>query len=116
MVETKNAPKAALLDVRLLWAAMFNLLVILPAFGQAKFFCTTNNGTITIRGYQGFADIRSYKPRSDLVTIPDTINGLPVVGIADFGFYNHSDLLSVTIPSSITSIGNSAFQSCASLT
>jgi len=115
-VETKNAPKAALLDVRLLWAAMFHLVVILPAFGQVKFFCATNNGTITIKGYQGFTDIRSYKPLSVVLTIPDTINGLPVVSVGDRAFADHSDLISIAIPKSITQIGSCAFQSCATLT
>ncbi|MCX6874648.1 MAG: leucine-rich repeat protein, partial [Verrucomicrobia bacterium] len=71
------------------------------------FTYTTSNGKITITGYTGSADV---------VTIPATINGLPVTGIRDFAFYNRSDLTSVMIPGSVTSIGDFAFYSCSSLT
>ena len=105
------------------------LLLALPAVVQAQFLYTTNNGTITITGYNG--------PGGD-VTIPSTINGLPVTSIGGFvfwqsslsgitipdsvtsiwgwAFYSCNNLTRVTIPSSITYIGTSAFSSCASLT
>ena len=46
----------------------------LPAAVQAQFTYTTNNGTITITGYTG---------SGGAVTIPGTINGLPVTSIGD---------------------------------
>ena len=116
---TKKKCKAAPPGFRLACAArsmLLQLLLALPAGAQAEFFYTTNNGRITITGYSGFTDIRKYKPRSEVVAIPDTINGLPVVSIGDRAFYDHYDLISVTIPNSMTSIGSCAFQSCASLT
>ena len=45
------------------------------------------------------------------VTIPDS-----VTTIGDYAFYNCSSLTSVTIPDSVTAIGNSAFGECSSLT
>ena len=51
------------------------LLLALPAAVQAQFTYTTNNGTITITGYYGSG--------GDL-TIPDTINGLPVTDIGKY--------------------------------
>jgi hypothetical protein len=112
-------------------------LPLIAAFGlmmtpvlQAQFTYQTNVGTIYISRYGG--------PGGD-VTIPDTINGLPIVGldlgafynctnltavtiadsityIGDFVFYGCSNLTSVTIPNKVNTIGNNAFDSCVRLT
>ena len=82
------------------------LLLMLPDAVQAQFTYTTNNGTITVTGYTG--------PGGD-VTIPDRINGLPVTTIGGYAFYE-AYLNSVTIPNSVTTIGDNAFYSCTSLT
>jgi len=83
------------------------LLLTLPAAVQAQFTYTTNNGAITITGYTG---------PGGAVTIPSTINGLPVTGIGDSAFEGCTSLISVTVPRSVTSIGNYAFYDCYSLT
>jgi hypothetical protein len=83
------------------------LLLTLPAVVQAQFNYTTYNGTITITGYYG---------PGGAVTIPYTINGLPVTSIGDSAFVSCTSLTSVTIPASVTSIGFGAFNSCTSLT
>ena len=83
------------------------LLLTLPTVVQAQFnFTTNNNGTITITGYIG---------SGGAVTIPDTINGLPVTSIGDYAFFGNS-LTSITIPNGIISIGVSAFDNCFNLT
>ena len=79
------------------------LLLALPAALQAQFTFTTNNGAITITRYTG--------PGGD-VTIPDTTNGYPVASIGTNAFEHCYSLASVTIPNSITSIGNYAFLYC----
>jgi hypothetical protein len=81
------------------------LLLALPATLHAQFNYTITNGTVTITGYTG--------PGGD-VTIPDTINGLPVTCIGDAAFYNGGrplpyTLTSITIPDSVISIGGFAF-------
>jgi len=83
------------------------LLLTLPAVVQAQFTYTTNNGTITITGYNCSGGV---------VTIPSTITGLPVTSIGDGAFYNCKSLTIVTIPTSVTNIGYGAFQQCTSLT
>jgi hypothetical protein len=89
------------------------LVLVLPSAAQAQygytngFFYMTNGGVITIEGYGG--------PGGD-VTIPDTINGLPVTGIEDRLFWKSTSLTSVTIGSNVTSIAYEAFYNCINLT
>jgi hypothetical protein len=82
------------------------LLLTLPATAQSQFTFTTNNGTITITGYTG---------SGGAVAIPGATNGLPVTSIGDAAFLG-SDLTSVTIPNSVTTIGDSAFENSYFLT
>ncbi len=78
------------------------LLLALPTAAQAQFTYTTNNGTITIASYTG---------SGGAVTIPSSIHGLPVTGIAAYAI---SDLfktaITMTIPGSVTTIGDYAFE------
>ena len=70
------------------------------------YLCTTTNGAITIIGYTG---------SGGAVTIPGTINNLPVTAISSGAFQNCASLTSVTIPASVTNIADTAFQNCSSL-
>ena len=79
------------------------LLLALPAAVQAQLNYVTNNGTIIITGYTG---------RGGALTLPSTINGLPVTSIGVNAFYDCTSLTSVAIGSNITSIGSSAFEMC----
>jgi len=79
----------------------------LPAAVHAQFTYTTNaDHTLTITGYTGSGGV---------VSIPSTINGLPVSSIGCRAFFYCFSLSSVTIPDSVTSIGKRAFSSCTSL-
>ncbi len=49
------------------------------------------------------------------IEIPSTYEGLPVVGISATAFSGCANLVSVSIPESVTNIGNSAFYGCTSL-
>lgn len=50
------------------------------------------------------------------VTIPSTLGGYPVTGIGYRAFYNCKSITSLTIPDSVTSLGNDAFQYCTGMT
>ena len=51
------------------------------------------------------------RSRTDVI-IPSTYNGLPVTSIGDNAFYERRSLTSIVIPSSVTSIGEHAFDGC----
>ncbi len=88
------------------WLLFGWLLLATPAAVHAQFTFITNNDTITITGYTG--------PGGD-VTIPSTINGLPVTSIGEDAFFD-CGLTSITIPESATNIGYGALSWCRSLT
>jgi len=50
------------------------------------------------------------------IVIPAEHNGLPVIAISNYGFQVYSNLISITIPDSVTSIGHGAFRNCFNLT
>jgi len=86
------------------------LLSTCPAMAQeVTFICTTNQGTININDYLG---------TNNVLTIPSTFHGLPVVSIeyTDWNYYTfstfrHNDLIEVNIPDTVTNIGYCSFVS-----
>jgi len=100
----RPSPSLTTAAVKLLSLLLFMLATMAVA---QQFTFTTNNGAITITGYTG--------PGGEL-TIPDTINGLPVTAIGDHAFYADTSLTSVTIADSVTSIADYAFGACTNLT
>ncbi|KAB2641276.1 MAG: leucine-rich repeat protein, partial [Verrucomicrobia bacterium] len=70
--------------------------------------------TYTIAG--GAVALVNYTGTDSTVSIPPTINGLPVTSIADYAFASCYSLTSVTIPAGITSIGVAPFADCPGLT
>jgi hypothetical protein len=83
-------------------------LLGLPAVTSAQFTFSTNaDNTITITGYTG--------SESD-VTIPDTINGLPVTSIGNAAFIYYYSMTNVLIADSVTNIDVGAFSECFGLT
>jgi hypothetical protein len=90
-----------------------SFLVMFSAAARAQlmgiqYITTTSNGQITITGF--------FAVGSGPLTIPSTINGLPVVSIGELAFEGCTNVTSVTIPNSVTSIGDSAFEGCTNVT
>jgi len=85
--------------------ALWALLLLAAPASQAQFTYLTNNGAITITSYTG---------GGGPVVIPATITDLPVTDIGTNAF-DGSDVTSVTIPDSVTNIGDFAFGGCGGL-
>ncbi|HEU0008311.1 MAG TPA: leucine-rich repeat domain-containing protein [Verrucomicrobiae bacterium] len=64
----------------------------------------------------GTITITYYTGPGGAVVIPDTIDGLPVTSIGNSAFSHCTSLTSVTIPDSVTNIGHLAFYNCTNLT
>ncbi|MBO5501966.1 MAG: leucine-rich repeat protein, partial [Clostridia bacterium] len=81
----------------------------MPApFAAGDYLCQQlPDGTLAITGYQG---------SESQLTIPDTLDGLPVTQIAASAFENNQTIQSVTLPEGLTQLSFAAFQNCASLT
>ncbi|MBQ8357041.1 MAG: leucine-rich repeat protein [Clostridia bacterium] len=75
--------------------------------GGALIFTSAGNG-------YAVSGIGTYTASS--LVIPDTYNGLPVTSIAANAFDGCKTITDITIPSSITSIGNRAFRDCTAVT
>jgi hypothetical protein len=83
-------------------------LTVLPAVADAQFsYYVTNDNSITITEYTG---------TNATVTVPGTINGLPVTSIASYAFPENNNLTNVTIGAGVKNIGDCAFCDCTSLT
>lgn len=104
-IPKSSLPKTNAVKCSPLWLLLL-LLLTLPATLQAQFNYTTNNGTVTIWGYTG--------PGGD-VTIPATLDGLPVTAIEYRAFAYNPSLTNVTLPNSLAFIGTDAFYECTNL-
>jgi formylglycine-generating enzyme required for sulfatase activity len=61
------------------------------------------------------ATITGYVGNASVVTIPDTIQGQPVVGIGSDAFNRRAGIEAITLPTTVANIGNMAFYKCVDL-
>ena len=60
-------------------------------------------------------EVTGYDGTATEINIPSTYSGKPVTSIGDSAFEGCSSLTSITIPNSVTSIGRDAFENCSDL-
>jgi hypothetical protein len=89
------------------WVYIYLAVFYMQFVAVADFLYTTNNGSITITGYDG-----SGGP----VAIPGVIDGFPVRQIAANAFAGSGTITTIQIPPSVAAIGDGAFASCPTLT
>src|SRR5213075_1632900 len=82
----------------MLWLTMF-----LCGEASAQFDYTNVNGAITITGYNGSGGD---------VTVPGSIDGLPVTAIGNSAFLDRTNINILRMPDSVTRIGAHAFDGC----
>lgn len=106
---TRTPPKLRVLSAFL---AVAMLLTLLPA---AAFAAPAPESDFEYGASNGRAIIRKYKGAGGTVEIPATLGGDPVTGIQMQAFIKCTSLKSVSMPESMTWIGDSAFAGCTGL-
>lgn len=100
-------------------ALTFVFLLSLLSTGEVK--TTASAETLNENGFEysirnGKAAIEAYKGSAAILVIPNKLGNYPVAEIKAGAFWDCSSLESITIPETITSIGNYLFRDCNSLT
>ncbi|MBR3446699.1 MAG: leucine-rich repeat protein [Oscillospiraceae bacterium] len=103
--------------------------VMLPAAQETAMLASAADYTeeeyegFTIRKYETYVEIVKYKGSQTEVTVPDYIDELPVLSLADdvFNSYvfpdgsSNSTILSMTLPKTLLNIGKNVFHGCTKL-
>lgn len=97
----------------LLAVSLFVSLLPLSAAAADNGIYYTCGGFLSVNRYTGTVE-KAVNLTGDLV-IPETVEGIRVISIADSVFYGNEGLTSVTVPSSVQTIGDGAFGACTSL-
>ena len=77
--------------------------------------CGRTNDDLQYKIYEDHVEILSYTGSDSTVVIPAEIEGLPVTVITGYAFKNCTNLITITIPDTVTSIESIAFYYCPSL-
>ncbi len=80
-----------------------------------KSYTDTTYGDFDIRNYNDHTEIKKYNGTAAVVEIPSEIEGLVVTAIRPRAFEKNETITSVTIPDTVTSIGEYSFVLCSKL-
>lgn len=84
--------------------------------GPAEGFVESReNGDYAYDVYDDHVVLTGYKGESAYVTVPDTLDGLPVTVIGGLAFYYGKPVENVKLPSTVTELAENAFYYCRSL-
>ncbi len=101
------------------------LIIIFSVFSIPLF--TANANSDTTRIYETYGDfdctlltdgtvkIEKYNGSATAVDVPSSLDGYKVTSLGDYAFYDCGSLVTITIPESVKSISNSAFNNCEEL-
>ena len=83
--------------------AVLLLLVVLVSCGA----CSLNEVSVKYKSVEGGLALTSYTDKTMITefTVPDEVDGVPVVAIADFGLCNAESLTKITIGKNVKEIG-----------
>ncbi len=101
--------------VLLRWTLCVVLTLVLAISLLATAALADTDGGWEYEVVDGKATVIGYNGNATTLTIPSTLGGYPVTGIGEWAFSSHQELISVTIPSSVTSISEGAFFDCTRL-
>jgi len=91
------------------------LSILFVLLGVNIFAQSVGDFNVTFTEHYDGIRITGYTGSVRAVTIPETIEGLPVIEISNNAFTNRT-ITSVVVPSSVTTIGDGAFSNCSQLT
>lgn len=98
-----------------LFTAVLVMAVLFPVTALAAPGATGADGDFTWREVDGGkVEVTGYLGSDTVITVPDTLNSMPVVGVANNAF-SSKPFTSVTIPDGVIYLGEGAFAGCASL-
>jgi hypothetical protein len=80
-----------------------------------KLIKPSQNDDFKYKIFDKYIAISEYIGKGTTVSIPDTIEGLPVFVIEEAAFSSNTNITSVTIPDSVVQIKKSAFENCENL-
>ena len=109
----------------LAYTMLFGMIAELPPLNTSLSVMTASaedavEGTyeevFSYKAYDDYVIITKYSGNDAEVSVPATINGIPVTKIGKYAFVNCSELQKIELSSGIVSIDEGAFYNCSSLT
>ena len=96
-------------------ASIVETLIIESRVGDETLQYPAKNDEFEYKVYETYVEISKYIGTETTVTVPDTIEELPVKAIGDWSFENCGNITSVKLPEGIIEIGYNSFRKCTAL-